>query len=233
MFETFRKGSRTYFISSLFFPHQQRCDVFRVYAFVRIADNYVDQKPPKTNEFYAFVKKYEQAKKGKVVGEEVVDEFMKVMVREEIPSEWVSDFLSAMELDLTKKSYKTLAELEDYMYGSAEVIGLFMAKLLKLPEKSYPTAQYLGKAMQLSNFIRDIDEDNYLGRQYIPTELLKKYKIKSLHKKDLKGHESQFDKLIRACIDIYFQWQKSAEEGFRYIPKRYLIPIKTASDMYK
>jgi len=44
--------------------------------------------------------------------------------------------------------------------------------------------------------------------------------------------KEEFKKFIDTQIDYYFKWQTEAEQGFKYIPRRYLIPIKTASDMY-
>lgn len=233
VFETFRKGSRTYFISSLFFPHQERCDIFRIYAFVRVADNFVDQKPQKKKELQKFIHSYRQAMKGNLSKDEVINEFVIVVKRLKIPEIWIESFIKAMETDLVKTKYKNWDELEKYMYGSAEVIGLFVAKSLKLPKKAYKTAKMLGKAMQLANFIRDIDEDNCLGRQYIPLSVLKKYKFSSLDKKEILKRKVDFKKLIRECISVYYKWQEEAEEGFKYISKRNLVPVKTASDMYK
>lgn len=233
VFEIFRKGSRTYFLSSLFFPHRERCDVFRVYAFVRVVDNFVDTKPQKLEELKHFLDLYRKAEAGEVTGNEVIDEFNRVVVKENIKREWINDFIQAMKSDIGESKYKTLKELEEYMYGSAEVIGLFMAKVLRLPKESYESARTLGKAMQLANFIRDIEEDNYLGRQYIPDELIKKHGLNNLSRSEVVKKKSNFISLIRECVGIYRDWQKSAEDGFIYISRRNLVPVRVASDMYK
>ena len=52
LFNIFKKGSRTYFYSSLFFPNGVRGDVFRLYAFVRRADDFVDSIPQQKEKFY-------------------------------------------------------------------------------------------------------------------------------------------------------------------------------------
>jgi len=48
----------------------------------------------------------------------------------------------------------------------------------------------------------------------------------------VQSHPDQFNEFLRNHLDRYRIWQREAEDGFRYIPRRYLIPIKTASDMY-
>jgi phytoene synthase len=83
--------------------------------------------------------------------------------------------------------------------------------------------------MQYINFIRDIDEDRTLGRRYLPLEGTP---LESLDREHVRSHPQQFNEFLRHHLDKYRIWQREAEEGFRYIPRRYLIPIKTASDMY-
>ena len=68
-------------------------------------------------------------------------------------------FLGSMAADLTRRFYRTEAETLEYVYGSAEVIGLFMARIMRLPEEALPAARMLGRAMQFINFIRDAAED--------------------------------------------------------------------------
>ncbi|MBP9024140.1 MAG: phytoene/squalene synthase family protein [Spirochaetes bacterium] len=225
----FRKGSKTYFTASLFFPPEVRRDVFSLYAFVRTADDFVDSVPQRKNEFYEFKKLYlESLKKGKKSGNEIIDNFIHLFYRKKFKAEWVSAFLESMELDLTKKKYKSIDETLHYIFGSAEVIGLFMARILDLPKKADKHAQMLGRAMQMINFIRDIAEDNSFGRSYLPLDS----KVKSLDYSFASSNKDMFEAFIRRYSLLYKKWQKSAEDGYKYIPKRYLVPIKTAADMY-
>lgn len=137
-----------------------------------------------------------------------------------------------MEMDITVSSYRTMSDLEEYLLGSSEVVGLFMASIMGLDKDSYPHARYLGRAMQYVNFIRDIAEDVELGRLYFPLTELERFDLESLDLSEIRGREDNFRSFLRAQIDIYRDWQRRAEEGYRYIPYRYLVPIKTAADMY-
>jgi len=227
--EIFKRGSKTYFNSSIFFPKSVRKDVFILYGFVRVADDFVDNIPQKKEEFYNFCNLYRKALSGEKVDDIVIDSFVDLIHRKDFDPEWVEDFLHAMEMDLTKKTYNTLEETLEYIHGSAEVIGLFMAKILDLPEKSYFAAERLGRAMQYINFIRDIPEDITFGRRYLP---IKGFELDSLEKEEAMNKKEEFQRFMNTQINQYVKWVTEAEEGFKFIPRRYLIPIKTASDMY-
>ena len=227
--EIFRRGSTTYYFSSIFFPPEVREKVFTFYAYVRTADDYVDAVPQDADGFYRFKKMSLDALEGKSVQDIIIRDFIALAKQEEIKKEWILAFLFAMEKDLKTKSYETFQDLENYMYGSAEVIGLSMARILGLSEEAFHTARLQGKAMQLINFIRDIREDLSLGRVYMPKEDLRKFQIERL---DEHVDPVIFTAFIRFEIERYLEIQKEAETGYAYIPMRYRIPIQTASEMY-
>jgi phytoene synthase len=83
--------------------------------------------------------------------------------------------------------------------------------------------------MQYINFIRDISEDLSLGRRYLP---LVGSSLETLERDYVREHVNEFYSFLRHHLDLYQRWQTEAERGYSLIPKRYLIPIKTASDMY-
>lgn len=225
----FKKGSKTYFNSSLFFPKTMREKVFRLYAFVRVADNYVDSVPQQRDDFYAFKQAYLEAIKGKPSGNPVIESFVSLSQELHFPEEWALAFLEAMEADLSKTTYLSLEETCQYMYGSAEVIGYFMARIMGLPDEAFPYAALLGRAMQYINFIRDIAEDLSFGRTYLP---LNESPFPDLKEETCRANPKAFEEYIHKQISRYLEWQKEAEKGYNYIPYRMLIPIKTAADMY-
>ena len=233
IFTIFRQGSTTYFYSSLFFPTKIRKNVFILYAFVRQADNYVDQIPQDKSGFYEFKNRFERAWQGEETKDIVIDSFVLLAKEKNFEKAWINAFLDSMEMDLTKRVYQTMDDTLEYIYGSAEVIGLFMARILGLVDRSFESARYLGRAMQYINFIRDIDEDNSLGRLYFPQTELAKYGLESLTHEYVRKHADQFRSFMKAQIERYCGWQELAEHGYDFIPRRYLIPIKTASEMYK
>ncbi len=226
---TFKRGSKTYFNSSLFFPRAVRQDVFTLYGFVRIADDFVDAVPQQPEAFYRFKAQYQAARLGQPSGNEIIDAFCELERRCGFNHSWTDAFLHSMELDLHKTTYYEIEETLEYIYGSAEVIGLYMAALLNLPPEAHDSARLLGRAMQYINFIRDINEDNSFGRCYLP---INETTLVDLEYGTVVEDAPEFMRFINTQIERYYAWQSEAELGYRFLPRRSLIPIKTASDMY-
>ena len=230
----FRAGSRTYFFSSIFFAPAVRDDVFRLYGFVRTADDFVDQPKgrQRPEEFAAFRRRWEQAANGTPCGDLIVDGFADLARRKRFDRNWIEAFLDVMGWDLTRDRYETVEESISYMYGSAEVIGLMMAAIMSLPAEAYPYAQLLGRSMQYINFIRDIAEDNELGRIYLPVDELGAEGLTDLQEPTTSANPEAFRRFLRRQVERYEAWRTEATNGFAFIPRRSLIPIRTASDMY-
>ena len=232
IYTIFKKGSRTYFYSTIFFPKTVKKDVFTLYSFLRKADDYVDSIPQDAESFYAFKDRYIIAKNGKITGDVVIDSFVELANRKNFDDEWVHAFLNSMEMDIYKSKYQNMEELMNYLYGSSEVVGLFMAKIMDLTPESFNAARNLGRAMQYINFIRDISEDIELGRVYFPQDDLAEFGLENLEEKSTIIKRDNFKGFVRKQLETYKEWQNEAEKGFSFIPYRYLISIKTASDMY-
>ena len=227
--DVFRKGSRTYFNSSLFFPPAVRDDVFVLYGFVRTADDFVDAVPQNERGFAAFKARWERARAGQTVDDVIVASFAELARRRDFDPAWTEAFLRSMEMDLRKRRYESLEETLEYIYGSAEVIGLFMARLMDLPAESHHGARMLGRAMQYINFVRDIAEDLSFGRTYLP---LSGSGLEDLAEETARRNPEAFAAFVRRQLDLYRGWQAEAERAYRFLPPRYLVPIKTAADMY-
>jgi len=228
--QAFRRGSQTYFNTAVFFPRAIRRDVFLLYGFVRTADNFVDAIPQDAPGFYSFRRRYEAARSsGGLAGDPIIDAFLDVSRRRGFAAAWTDAFLDAMEADLTKRRYETLDELLGYMHGSAEVIGLCMAAIMGLAPEAGQAAAMLGRAMQYLNFIRDIEEDNALGRTYLP---LAGSGLADLKAATARAKPDAFAAFVRAQVELYRQWQTQAEAGFGWIPWRSRVPVMTASRMY-
>ena len=99
----------------------------------------------------------------------------------EIPFEYSTAFIDAMIQDTHVSRYETYADLERYMYGSAAAVGLMMGHVIGFSDPvALEHAKKLGYAMQLSNFLRDIEEDYFQrGRVYLPQDELAEYSLSS------------------------------------------------------
>ncbi|HLA56980.1 MAG TPA: squalene/phytoene synthase family protein, partial [Flavobacterium sp.] len=100
--------------------------------------------------------------------------FQHTVYKYDIPVELIDAFMKSMALDLTKTTYKSHAEFSEYIYGSADVVGLMCLKVfVKGDDKKYETlksaAMRLGSGFQKVNFLRDLKADfEDLSRSYFP-----------------------------------------------------------------
>lgn len=238
----FKRGSTTYYFSSRFFPKAVREDVFRLYSFVRVADDYVDSVPQNKKEFEILYQRWQDAAEDPAfdtvpdkhdgVNERVIKNMAALSRTYGFEPEWTDAFMASMRADLIGKQYATLDGSLWYVYGSAEVIGFMMAKIMALPAAAMEYAALQGRAMQWINFIRDIAEDTALGRCYFPEEDLKKFGLNDLRQKTAEAHPKEFRNFMNFQLNRYRRWQQEAEEGYGYIPKRLRIPLETAVDSF-
>lgn len=153
-----------------------RQDIYNIYGFVRFADEIVDSFHDYNKEllFDLFEKDLESALENKISLNPILNSFQHTVNQYDIPKELIDSFMKSMRLDLTKKEYQTKAEYNEYIYGSADVVGLMCLKVfVKGDSKKYDelkdAAMRLGSAFQKVNFLRDLKADyEDLSRTYFP-----------------------------------------------------------------
>jgi len=154
------------------FKQKYRPAIYAIYGFVRFADEIVDT-------FHGHDKKLllDNLKKetwlaidSGLCTNPILHSFQKVVTEYDIDREYIEAFLHSMEMDLNYKTYNQ-QEIKEYIYGSAEVVGLMCLKIFyknkpdEFKELVYP-ARKLGEAFQKVNFLRDIRAD-YVDKQRI------------------------------------------------------------------
>lgn len=153
-----------------------RQDIYNIYGFVRFADEIVDSfHAYEKEELFAF---FEQnlalAFKHKISLNPVLNSFQHTVSKYNIPEELIGTFLKSMKMDLTKSDYKSHEEYNEYIFGSANVVGLMCLKVfVKSDDAKYEelkfSAMRLGSAFQKINFLRDLKTDfEDLNRSYFP-----------------------------------------------------------------
>lgn len=225
----FRKSSQTFYNCARFFPPAIAEDIFKLYSFLRIVDDCVDNSPSRAKDLYDFMVMCQEGN----TKNEVVANFLFVANKYHFDPAWFEAFFESMEADLQPKTFQTIDESLKYTYGSAEVVGLMMSKIMNVPDIAWPYAQAQGKAFQWINFIRDIKEDNQLGRLYFPLEDLKRHGLKDLSEQTALNNTLNFTNFMNFQLARYSLWQSKAEQGYQFIADNYLLPIKVAAEMYK
>lgn len=166
----------TSFSSAIRMLHSDlRTPVFNIYGFVRFADEIVDTFHDYDKDILLaqFKKETYEAIERRISLNPVLNSFQRTVNEFNIDLALVEAFFHSMEMDLGKKNYDC-AEYREYIYGSAEVVGLmclyvFCEGKKELYDKLEPSARALGAAFQKVNFLRDIKAD-YTGmsRVYFP-----------------------------------------------------------------
>ncbi len=157
------------------FDKEFREPIYNIYGFVRIADEIVDtfEGFDKTLLLKTFREDTDYAMKHGISTNPVLHSFQRTVKKYNIEYELIDKFLKSMEMDLTKSSYAS-GEYNNYVYGSAEVVGLMCLRVFVnnddlLFENLKPFAKKLGSAFQKVNFLRDIKSDiEERGRIYLP-----------------------------------------------------------------
>lgn len=177
------RDGKTFFLATRLLAPAQRPAVHALYGFARRADDILDEfDDTRGDEVRAeqlqqlSTQLFNSLVENQPCGDDpTLTAVVHAARRYDIGWQTFDDFLASMRMDLTVTDYPDRVSLERYMYGSAEVIGLQMLPILGTVgprEDAAPAAAALGKAFQLTNFLRDVDEDLTRGRVYLPADEL-------------------------------------------------------------
>ena len=150
--------------------------IYNIYGFVRVADEIVDsfEEYPKEELLDRFEQEYRYSLKVGISTNPVINAFQGTVSKYNIDYALVESFLKSMRTDLEKQNYNNQKEIDDYIYGSADVVGLMCLKVfVQGDDEKYnnlkEAAMKLGSAFQKVNFLRDLNEDfENLNRSYFP-----------------------------------------------------------------
>jgi len=143
--------STTFFKCAQDWPKEILNDVYKLYAYLRVADEMVEGED--------YEHDYKEWRK-------VIEQFHEVSDKYEFEGRWLEDFHQSMFTDLVKKKH-TINSMLEYSKGSSESVGCMMARILGAPPEADEYARSLGRAYQIINFVRDYEEDVEKGYHYI------------------------------------------------------------------
>jgi len=266
-----RTYSTSFFIVTRFLPPAKCAQVEAIYAAVRYPDEIVDTFPLNERERLARLDRwaaaYDKALTLSTLGIMLDRElpvfiagFARVVQQAGIPPEHYRSFLDAMRHDVNPRRFTTIDDLIDsYIYGSAIVVGYFLTHVYgeNRPgdfSRALNSARALGIALQLTNFLRDVVEDQGRGRTYLPLDYLRaegiaeldaenerqaiafgrvlarlaaktdEYYDLSLSDIDAFAPDSQI--AIRACIDVYRQLNARIGSNSVSFGRRESVPLR-------
>jgi phytoene synthase len=237
---------RTFFLATRLLAPGQRPAVHALYGFARRADDILDDFDPSQSTAQRADRLQRLATQlfNRLVENNPSDADPALIAvvhtarRYGIPWELFDDFLASMRMDLTVTDYPDRAALDRYMYGSAEVIGLQLMPVLGtvVPrEEAAPYAAALGKAFQITNFLRDVDEDLRRNRVYLPADELAVHGVDRDVLMWCHRHQRTDAKVRRALIeqhDITRRIYDYAARGVGLLDPRSRPCVATAQTLY-
>jgi len=200
-----------------------RTPIYNIYGFVRFTDEIVDTfHQYKKEELLTGFKKETYAAIERGISLNPILHSFQITVREyNINYDLIEAFFNSMEMDLSKTAYNSNG-YKEYIYGSAEVVGLMCLYVFCEGDKNLyndlrPSAQALGAAFQKVNFLRDVKADyEQLNRSYFPEV-------------DFKNFTPFMKKQIESDITADFE---NAYEGILHLPVKARFGVYVAYKYY-
>jgi phytoene synthase len=181
-----RRTGTNFYYSFLLLPRDQRRAMCALYAFLRLTDDLGDSELPHGHGAAADAEirraalarwrdSLDRALEGRFE-HPILPAVADTLVRYSIPVEHLQAVIDGVEMDLTEPSYETFADLEVYCHKVAGVVGLACLRIWGLTDsRALVPARRCGLAFQLTNILRDIDEDLRRRRIYLPREDLRRF----------------------------------------------------------
>ncbi|GMG68860.1 phytoene/squalene synthase family protein [Tetragenococcus halophilus] len=226
-----QRHSKSFYAAFSQLPKKKAQSIYAIYAFCRLADDIVDEKKDakQLQELFQQLAAFEA---GNVPNEptwlalEVVFKEFPMDIRP------FYDMLVGQRMDLNFQQPRTWQELSEYAYYVAGSVGLMLLPVLSdKTEQIIPHAKRLGETMQLTNILRDIGEDLYTGRIYLPQKEMQRYNVTV---EDLKKQ-----KVTQNFIELWESIAKYAEKLYQkslnmipYIKKDARQPLLSAIIIY-
>ena len=177
-----QKSASNLALAFILLPREKRDAMSALYAFCRAVDDVADEDSVSTEkrqaELAAWREDIHRACDGKEPEFILNQEFAPVIRQFKLPFPLFDELLKGCETDLEKLRYENYEELELYCYRVASVVGLLSIEIFEYQNRAcHDYAVHLGKALQLTNILRDVKNDAARGRIYLPMSELKKFNV--------------------------------------------------------
>lgn len=173
-----QKSGSNFYYSFLFLPQNRREAMYTIYAFCKMVDSAVDEPAPGSHPMEE-VLKWRQEVTATYQGhptQPVTISLAAHLQTFDIPESLLQELITGVEMDLTINRFTTFADLYQYCYRVASVVGLICLKIFQTQSPAAEDyAVNLGLAFQLTNILRDLKGDAEQNRIYLPLEDLQRF----------------------------------------------------------
>ena len=244
-----KKWAKTFYLGTLLLPPVKRKAIWAIYVWCRRTDELMDSpeaQKKSTKELSDRLNEWEVKTQGIFAGE-IKDELDAVMADtfERFPQsiQPYLDMIEGQRMDLNQHRYATFKELELYCYRVAGTVGLMTQNVMGI-DPAYTNAPWsnkpdtsqaavaLGIANQLTNILRDVGEDRFRGRIYLPQEDLKRF---GYSEDDLMAGKinNEWKELMAFQLERARSWFERSEEGVRWLSADARWPVWTSLRLYR
>ena len=234
--EMIRVGSRSFAMASMLFTSKKRDAAFFIYGWCRFCDDQIDQAKDENFALQALNEltlRTRSAFQGEKQSKAVFFAFQHVTKTHQIPELYAQDLLLGMQMDVQHFHYESFEDLLLYCYRVAGTVGLMMTHVMGITDlRALKNAVDLGKAMQLTNIARDVQEDFKMGRVYLPESWLRE---KGIPRAELLSEKYRKDTyaLVLRLLEHAETFYQSGNSGLSYLPFRSAVAVSVASCIYR
>lgn len=230
--------SKSFYLSTCLLPQEKRWATFAVYGFCRYVDNLSDLQRDRNateieRELEFLARELETAYRTGESEHPIVRPFVAVALRYGIPLAHPLDLINGVRMDLRHVRYQTFDELYPFCYKVAAVVGLMMTHIFGYEDhRVFAYAEKLGVAMQLTNILRDIQEDCRMGRIYLPLEELHAFKCGEFNIV-AERMTPEFRELMAFQVNRAHSYYEAAEAGIELLDEDARFAVYAASRIYR
>jgi 15-cis-phytoene synthase len=231
-----RKSASNLALAFILLPRDQRLAMAALYAFCRVVDDVADDEEinldERRSQLAAWRDDVARACQGVEPHFAVNQELRRAIVRYQLPFEHFDELLRGVEMDLDIKRYPTYADLDLYCHRVASVVGLLSIEIFGYRNpacRDYAIA--LGRALQLTNILRDVGSDAQRQRIYLPLEELERFHVSPdeiLQRQD----SDRFRQLAASVADRARAWFRTASDLLPPVDRRSMIAAELMGSVY-
>lgn len=231
-----RKSASNLALAFVLLPRERRDAMSALYAFCREVDDIADEESRPVAGRKADLNRWKEDIRAACSGGRpelpVNRELQPVIKRYRLPLELFLELIRGVEMDLDVKRYETLADLEQYCYLVASVVGLLSIEIFGYQQPACREyARHLGLALQLTNILRDVRVDAGRGRIYLPAESLRRHGVTETD--ILNGHYSnQYRTLADEIANVAREHYRRARELLPREDRRSMLAAELMGAVY-
>lgn len=231
-----RKSASNLALAFILLPPEKRDEMAALYAFCREVDDIADNEQTpvaiRREELQRWREDIHRACAGERPQIQVNVELQPAIQRRHLPFVLFDELLKGVEMDLDIRRYETYGELEEYCYRVASVVGLLSIEIFGYTNPACRDyAVHLGKALQITNILRDVSSDADRGRVYLPLSECKRFGVSP--EDILAGrYTERYVQLARSVADVAKDFYAKAREALPAVDRRSMATAELMGAVY-